>query len=227
MGALTSALTHELNQPLTAILSNARAAQRFLASGQPDLKELGEILADIVADDQRAVEVIQRLHRFLKRGELEFEPLDLNELIRVVERILRSEARSKGIGVALDLAANLPQVAGGRVELQQVILNLMMNALEAMGQAAGRERQFTVRSRRADAQSVSVAVQDSGPGIPPDLVDRLFEPFVTTKADGMGMGLAICRAIIEAHQGRLRAFNHSGPGATFEFVLPVCHGPKP
>jgi two-component system sensor kinase FixL len=222
MGALTSALAHELNQPLTAILTNAQAAQRLLASGEAGLNEIHEILADIVADNQRAGEVIQRLYRFLKKGELEFQPLDLNELIRGVEQLLRNEALARDTGVILELQADLPKVPGDRVELQQVILNLMMNALDAMGQSAGPERKFTVRSRRADAQSVCVAVQDSGPGIPSNLATRLFEPFVTTKAEGMGMGLSICRAIIEAHQGCIRAFNNSGPGATFEVVLPVA-----
>ena len=163
MGELTSVLAHELSQPLMTILINAQAAQRLIDSGEAGMDEIGEILADIVVDDQRAAEVIRHLRGLLKRGELELEPLDINALIRGVERIIRSDVILNKVSVTLELATNLPEVLGGRIELQQVILNLMMNAIDAVRLVRAGARQITVRSKRVDAQTVCVAVEDSGP----------------------------------------------------------------
>jgi len=227
MGELTSVLAHELSQPLMTILINAQAAQRLIDSGEAGMDEIGEILADIVVDDQRAAEVIRHLRGLLKRGELELEPLDINELIRGVERIIRSDVILNKVSVTLELATNLPEVLGGRIELQQVILNLMMNAIDAVRLVRADARQITVRSKRVDAQTVCVAVEDSGPGVPPEAIEQVFKPFFTTKADGMGMGLSICRAIIEAHHGHIRTFDNPKGGATFEFVLPLVSEAAP
>jgi two-component system, LuxR family, sensor kinase FixL len=227
MGELTSVLAHELSQPLMTILINAQAAQRLIDSGEAGMDEIGEILADIVVDDQRAAEVIRHLRGLLKRGELELEPLDINELIRGVERIIRSDVILNKVSVTLELTANLPEVLGGRIELQQVILNLMMNAIDAVRLVRAGARQITVRSKRVDAQTVCVAVEDSGPGVPPEAIEQVFKPFFTTKADGMGMGLSICRAIIEAHHGHIRTFDNPKGGATFEFVLPLVSEAAP
>jgi PAS domain S-box-containing protein len=194
MGELTSSLAHELNQPLTAILSNAQTAQRLLADGQPDREELREILADIVADDDRAGEIIQRLRTLLKKGELEFRELDVNELVLDVARLVGSNAIIKSISVTLDLASDLPRVRADRVQLQQVILNLMLNALDAVMSRPAADRKLLVSTEAGTDGTVHVAVRDSGPGIPPDKLERVFEPFFTTKASGMGMGLAIARS---------------------------------
>ena len=221
MGELTSSLAHELNQPLTAILSNAQAAQRLLGDGEPDLEELREILADIVADDDRAGEIIQRLRTLLRKGELEFRDLNVNELVRDVARLVRSDAIIKNVSVTLDLAPDLPRVRADRVQLQQVILNLMLNAVDALMSRPATNRKLLIRTGAGTEGTVNVAVRDSGPGIPPDKLEWVFEPFFTTKTDGMGMGLAIARSILHSHGGRLWAENAPGGGATFTLALPA------
>jgi two-component system sensor kinase FixL len=221
MGELTSSLAHELNQPLTAILSNAQAAQRLLGDSQPDLEELREILADIVADDDRAGEIIQRLRTLLRKGELEFRDLDVNALVLDVARLVRSDAIIKSISVTLDLASDLPRVRADRVQLQQVILNLMLNAIDAVMSRPATDRKLLIRTGAGTDGTVNVAVRDSGPGIPPDKLERIFEPFFTTKASGMGMGLAIARTILHSHGGRLWAENAPGGGVAFTLALPA------
>jgi PAS domain S-box-containing protein len=221
MGELTSSLAHELNQPLTAILSNAQAAQRLLGDGEPDLEEFREILADIVADDQRAGEIIQRLRTLLRKGELEFRDLDVNELVREVARLVRSDATIKSVSVTLDLAPDLPRVRADRVQLQQVILNLMLNAVDALMSRPATDRKLLIHTEAGADGTVNVAVRDSGPGIPPDKLERVFEPFFTTKANGMGMGLAIARSILHSHGGRLWAENAPGGGGAFILALPA------
>jgi PAS domain S-box-containing protein len=220
MGELTSSLAHELNQPLTAILSNAQAAQRLLGDGEPDLEELREILADIVADDDRAGEIIQRLRTLLRKGELEFRDLDVNALVLDVVRLVRSDAIIKSISVTVDLAPDLPRVRADRVQIQQVILNLMINAIDAVMSRPAVGRKLLIRTGAGTDGAVNVAVRDSGPGIPPDKLERVFEPFFTTKANGMGMGLAIARSILHSHGGRLWAENAPGGGAAFTLALP-------
>jgi C4-dicarboxylate-specific signal transduction histidine kinase len=220
LGELSGSMAHELNQPLTAILSNAQAAQRFLADDQPDLSELRDILGDIVAQDKRAGEVIRRLRLLLKKGEVQQHPLSVNEVVLEVLRLVRSDLVNQNFTARPDLAPGLPLVLGDGVQLQQVLLNLVMNACEAMVDVEKDARQFTIRTERLGDGGVQVSVVDCGPGIPPEKLEQVFESFFTTKAHGMGLGLAVCRSIITAHNGKLWATNDPGGGAAFHFTLP-------
>ncbi len=221
MGELTASLAHELNQPLTAILNNAQVAQRFLAAEVVNLEEVREILTDIIVDDKRAAEVIRRLRRLLKKGDLEYVPLDLNELVGEVALLVRSDAIVRNVSMSLELAAGLPRVLGDRVQLQQVVLNLVLNGLEAMREPPTRDRRLVIRTLAHGAAAATVAVQDSGPGISEKDADKIFEALYTTKPEGIGMGLAIARTIVDAHGGRLGAQNNPDGGATVQFTLPV------
>jgi C4-dicarboxylate-specific signal transduction histidine kinase len=220
LGELSGSLAHELNQPLTAILSNAQAALRFMEREQPDLDEVREILRDIVSDDKRAGEVIQGLRLLLKRGEMRQESIDVNRVVLDVLRLLNSNTVNANVQVSVDLAEPLPPVTGDRVQLQQVVLNLVMNACDAMAGTPVAERTLSVRTRRVEGETVEVCVSDQGSGIPPDLLARIFEPFVTTRLHGLGLGLSVCRQIIQAHHGRLWAANNPGRGAAVCFALP-------
>jgi len=220
MGEMAAALAHELNQPLTAILSNAHAGERYLAQGAPPLGEIREILQDVVGDARRAGEVIQRLRGLLRKDEARFLPLDVNQVIREMAALVRTDGILRNVGIDLDLATALPRVRGDRVQLQQVLLNLVLNGMEAMG-PSGEARRVVVRTLHTDA-AVHVAVRDQGPGIPADELSRVFDTFYTTKASGMGMGLAISRSIVEAHGGRIWAENNPDRGATFAFTIPTC-----
>jgi two-component system sensor kinase FixL len=221
MGELTASVAHELNQPLGAILSNAEAAELLLAADPPALGEVRAIVADIIRDDRRAGEVIRRMRGFLRKSELESEPQDLNALIGNVARLLAPEAHMRRVAVSLDLDPHLPPVRGDLVHLQQVVLNLMLNGMEAMGQVPPAERSLVVRTERAGAQTAEVAVEDRGAGIQADRLPRIFDPFYTTKPGGMGMGLSIVRSIVEAHGGRVWAENNPQRGATVRFTIPL------
>jgi signal transduction histidine kinase len=222
MGELTASLAHELNQPLTAILSNAQAALRILPSDKADLADIRDILGDIVEDDKRAGEVIHRLRGFLKKSNLELSTLDIGELVSQVARLVSSDAILRNVSIRLELAPGLPPVCGDRVQLQQVILNLLMNGLDAMRESSEGERTLVLRTLAGDgAASVVVAVEDSGMGIDEADLEHVFHAFYTTKPEGLGMGLAIARSIVEAHGGRLEARNNPGRGATFSFTLPA------
>jgi signal transduction histidine kinase len=221
IGALTTSLAHELNQPLTAILSNAEAAEQLLDSGAPNLKEVREILQDIAKDDRRATQVIHRLRGLLRKGALEPSSLDINEIIGEVARLVSADAVGRNVSVRLELAPELPPIWGDRVQLQQVVLNLLLNGLDAMQDAGGGDRSLVLRTVRTGADGVQVAVRDSGTGIDEADLDQIFQAFYTTKAAGMGMGLTIARAIVEAHGGRLEARNNAAGGSTFSFTLPV------
>jgi signal transduction histidine kinase/integral membrane sensor domain MASE1 len=220
MGELTASLAHELNQPLTGILTNAQAAQRFLASTPPDLAELRSILCDIVDDDRRAGEVIQRLRDLLRKRDHQPVLLDLKGLIRDVARLLSSDAIIRNVALTHDFGPEPAVVRGDRVQLQQVVLNILLNAMEAMAEAAG-PRALVVRVETAGPWNIQVAVQDTGPGLREGTHHLVFEPFYSTKPNGMGMGLSISRSIIEAHGGSIWASNNAGRGATFRFVLPT------
>ena len=224
LGELAGSLAHELNQPLTAVLSNAQAAQRFLAHDQPNLSEVRDILADIVAEDKRAGEVIHRLRSLLKKGEVQHQPLDVNEVVQEVLKLVRNDLVNQNFTAQTELAPDLPRLRGDRVQLQQVLINLVMNACDAMVGAAREHRQLTIRSGRDGEDSVCVSVADCGAGIHPEKLEQVFEPFYTTKPHGMGLGLAVCRTIISAHAGKLWVANNPGPGATFHFTLPVVRG---
>lgn len=220
LGELTASLAHELNQPLTAIVSNAHAGERYLANPAPPLEELREILTDVAADAQRAGEVIRRLRGLLKKDTSRFLPLDLNELIREVVALTQTDALIRHQPIALALTPDLPPVRGDRVQLQQVLLNLVLNGMEAMEPQPPAERQLRIQTLRAGA-AVRVGVADRGPGILPEKLETIFDAFFTTKTHGMGMGLAISRSIVEAHGGRIWAENNPESGATFWFSLPV------
>jgi PAS domain S-box-containing protein len=220
MGQLASALSHELNQPLGAILRNAEAAELFLQSDPPDLEEVRAILADIRKDDQRAGQVIDHMRTLLKRRGLERARLNMAELVDEVVPLVHPDAVSRKVRLNIEVPRNLPPVCGDRVHLQQVLLNLILNGMDAMGELPAEARRLIVRARQADAGTVEVAVADSGHGVPAEKLARLFEPFFTTKPKGMGLGLSISSTIIQAHGGRIWAEN--GPiGATFFFTVPV------
>jgi two-component system cell cycle sensor histidine kinase/response regulator CckA len=220
---LASSLAHELNQPLGAILRNSEAAELLLQDPSPDLDELRAILADIRKDDHRAGEVIDRMRDLIRRRPVEHLPLDLNVLVGEVVTLVRPDAEMRRVRLTIETAPVLPPVHGSRVQLQQVLLNLLLNAMDALSDTPSARRRVAVRVRRADAV-VEVAVSDNGPGIPADRLSRLFEPFFTTKSNGLGMGLPISLGIIEAHGGRLWAENNADGGATFTFTLPAAGG---
>jgi len=222
LGELSGSLAHELNQPLTAILSNAQAARRLLARDEPDVTEVREILNDIVDQDRRAGDVIQRLRQMLKKGEVQRLPLDVTELILESLRLMRGELAGRGVAVTTELAADMPVVSGDRVQLQQVLLNLVLNASDAMAALDPADRRLLVRAERDGDGGVRISVSDRGCGIPADQLEAVFEPFVTTKAEGLGLGLAVCRTIVRAHGGEIRAENNGEgtPGATLHFFLP-------
>jgi len=226
MGELTASLAHELNQPLAAILTNARAALRFLDAAPPDPGELRAILSDIVDDDKRAGEVIQRLRDLLRKGEPQRVLLDLNVLVKDVVRLLSSDAIIRNVSVTLDLAAEPVHVHGDRIQLQQVMLNLLLNAMEATAERSGPERSVVVRTEITTMlETVHLAVEDTGVGLGPGVSELVFEPFYTTKPAGMGMGLAIVRSIVEAHGGVVWAMQNPTAGATFHVAMPVRYVP--
>jgi PAS domain S-box-containing protein len=216
---LSGSLAHELNQPLAIILTNAQAAQRLLAQQPPDLAEAQEILADIVSEDQRAGEVIRRLRSLLKHGETSLQPLTVNGIVEEVLQLSRNSLIGHGITVHRTLAPNVPQVQGDHIQLQQVLLNLILNACDAMSANPPAGRQLTVTTAHRDG-AVRISVSDTGCGLP-RVAERIFEPFYTTKKQGLGLGLSICRSIVTAHKGRLWAENSAAGGAVFHLELPT------
>jgi signal transduction histidine kinase len=222
LGELAAGLAHELNQPLGAILTNVQAARRLVAIQPPQTELLSEILDDVAADDRRASEVIRRMRALLYKGELEFLPVDLNELIRDVLRLLASDAILRQTRINPQLEPDLPGVVGDRVQLQQVLLNLLINSLEAMRDTELDRRRVIIRTSQPRPPLVQVAVQDQGTGFESHVLGRIYDPFFTTKQDGLGMGLSISRSIVEAHGGRIRAFNNPQGGAIVTVTLPAC-----
>ena len=220
MGELTASLAHELNQPLAAILSNAQAGLRFLQSGKIDLDELREILQDITQDDQRAGSVIRSLRSMVKREEVERKPVILNNVLNDVVQIFHTESVFRNVRVETELDGSLPPVLGDKVQLQQVVLNLILNAADAMSENPPEQRKIILCTWVKDDR-VRVTVRDFGAGVDQANLERIFEAFFTTKGAGLGMGLNICRAVVEAHGGRIRAENNPDRGATFVFELPA------
>ena len=227
LGELSSSLAHELTHPLTAILSNAQAAQRFLADDNVDLDEVREILNDIVTQDQRAGEVIHGLRLLLQKGEpqKQCDDVDLNEVILDVVNLMRSDLINRNVTLDTNLAQKLPAIAGDRVQLQQVLLNLALNGCEAMADYNSSERRLLIASQWENG-AVRVSVADRGSGIPEEKMQQVFERFFTTKKEGMGLGLSVCRTIIDAHRGKIWATNDAGCGATFHFSLPIVGAGK-
>ena len=222
LSELSGALAHELNQPLAIIMSNAEAAQSLLDRPAPDLPEVRAILADIVRADERAGEVIRRLRSLLKRGEPNRQPVALNQVVQDVVAFMRADLVRRGVAVELALADGLPEVPADRVPLEQVLINIVGNACDAMAANAPGDRRVSIATN-ASAGAVSLRIRDAGAGLPQP-PDRVFEPFYTTKAHGLGMGLPICRSIVAAHGGRLWAESNADRGATFHMNLPLPAG---
>jgi C4-dicarboxylate-specific signal transduction histidine kinase len=219
LGQLSASIAHQLNQPLASILGNAEAAQKMLAREPVDLGELREICADIVEQDHHAAQVIRRLSVLFKRGEPLFEPLDVNEVVRDTIELTRSMLTMRHVTAVTQLGVDLPPVSGDRVQLQQLLLNLIVNACDAVADLSDDRRVVTIRTS-AETGGVQLCVTDRGPGVSPEAADKLFEPFWSTKPRGMGMGLAVCRSIAEAHRGSLTASNLPEGGADFCLRLP-------
>jgi PAS domain S-box-containing protein len=221
MGQLTASIAHEVNQPIAAAVTNAQAALRWLAAQPPDLEEVRQALDHIVKDANRAGDVIGRIREIIKKAPSRKDRVDINEAIREVIELTRGEAAKHGASLQTALAKGLPYIEGDRVQLQQVVLNLIVNALQAMGAVAEGPREVFITSARAEPDDVLVKVKDSGPGLAPANLEQLFAPFYTTKPDGLGMGLSICRSIIEAHGGRLWVTANHPRGAIFSFTMPT------
>jgi two-component system sensor kinase FixL len=221
MGELSASFAHEINQPLAGILSNAQAAQRFLNRPEPDLAEIGSALADIVEDGQRASGVIRHMKELMQRGITERVSFDLAVAIREILGLLRIETLRKGVVVRSELPSDLPPVLGDRVQIQQVVMNLILNAIEAMKGNRPGDREVVVRAMLPGDGTAVVSIEDRGEGLDEQTLERVFEPFFTTKSGGMGMGLYICRSILQAHHDRLWATANPERGVTFHFNLPV------
>jgi PAS domain S-box-containing protein len=219
LGELAASIAHEVNQPLAAIATNASAGLRWLNRPTPDLDEVRTLTTNIVADAKRAGEIIARIRGMATRRGPDQSALDINSVVRDAVQFLRHELQGKGVSVALHLDPALPTTTGDRTQLQQVLVNLLLNAEQSMGESPRREIAVTTK---ADGGKIEVAVRDTGHGIPPEHLDRLFRTFFSTKADGMGMGLPICRSIVETHGGAIGATNNAGGGATFAFTLPIA-----
>jgi signal transduction histidine kinase len=224
-GELAATISHELNQPLGAILTNSETLDAILQSPAPDLSELREIVADIRRDDQRAADVIRHLRTLLKKSPLELNDIDLNDPVRETVQFFSALAIARSVDLNSSVAPMPLSVRGNRVQLQQVILNLIVNALDAMSATPNEQRKLTVVSARVD-KFAEVSVSDTGPGIPPDKLKEIFDPFFSTKENGMGMGLSIARTIIEAHGGQLTAENRAAGGAMFRMRLPLVALPE-
>jgi len=221
LGELTASIAHEVNQPLAAIVTSGDASLRWLDSTPPDMEGVRRGVTRMIRDAKRASDVVRRLRSLAKKDGLRKAPLDLNELVEDAVFLIQREVRHHQVLLGLDLAPDVPIVLGDRVQLQQVVINLLMNAIQAMAEVIDRPRKLIVQSRRQDCRGLIVTFRDSGPGIDPEYEAQLFNAFFTTKPDGMGMGLSICRSIIEAHGGRIWASRNDEGGATFQFTLPL------
>jgi C4-dicarboxylate-specific signal transduction histidine kinase len=219
MGELAASIAHEINQPLTAVVTNGSACLRWLDADSPNLEEAREAARRIVRDGSRAGEVLKRIRSFLKKADTQKTRVDINKAIREVVTLTEDEARRHHVTLRMKLANDLPPVLGDRVQLQQVILNLVMNGIEAMAASTNESRELHIYSRRHEADKVLIAVKDFGGGVDPHDAEKLFDPFYSTKANGLGMGLAISRTIVEDHGGRLGIAPDNGLGTTFQFTL--------
>ncbi len=219
MGEMAASIAHEVNQPLSGVVINGNACLRWMAADPPNMTEARDAVQRIIRDGKRASEVIARIRNLSKKTSADKEPLDVNETIAEVVAFTQGEVRRTRVTLRTDLARDLPRVMGDRVQLQQVVLNLVLNGLEAMGAVADRPRELVIETKREAAEHVRVAVRDAGVGLDPESINRLFDAFYTTKRGGMGMGLSISRSIIENHGGRLWAVSNEGPGAPFLFTV--------
>ena len=222
LGQLTASIGHEVNQPLAAIVTNGEAALRFLRRDPPDLDEVRGALTGMIAEGRRASEIVKRIRSMVQKDTARTAPVDINALLSESASLVQREIAANRVVLQLEFTPGLPPVPGDAVQLQQVVINLMVNATQAMADIEGRMRKLVLRSSLSEAGAITVAVQDSGPGFSEDKAAHLFDAFYTTKSDGMGMGLSICRTIIEAHGGRISATATEGQGATFSFTLPIA-----
>jgi signal transduction histidine kinase len=225
LGELAAAIAHEINQPLCAIVSNAQACQRMLSKGHLEINEVRESLRDIASDSLRANEVVVRVRKMLEKRTLQRAPLRLGDAAAEVVAMIRAQVVRSGVEIALDFPPDLPPVLGDRVQLQQVVLNLALNAIDAMAALDRKSRRILIAAARDAGAGLLVTVRDSGPGIAPQHFASVFEPFFTTKPAGIGVGLAICRSIIESHGGKIWADSQPGCGAVFQFTLPIEQSP--
>jgi PAS domain S-box-containing protein len=223
LGELTASIAHEVNQPLAAVVANAEACLRWLDRETPDLAAARRSAEWVIEDGNRASEVVHRVRALANKSDIAKVPLDLNDAVRDVMLLVQRELASQGVSLRTELAPQLPMILGDRVQLQQVIINLVMNGIEAMQPVKDRPHELVIRSVQDETQRAVLSVTDNGVGIPADDANRLFNAFFTTKSSGLGMGLSICRSIVEAHGGRLSVFGNEGPGATFQLVLPLHH----
>jgi C4-dicarboxylate-specific signal transduction histidine kinase len=225
MGQLAASIAHEVLQPISAGITDAQTALHWLRSQPADLEEVREALGRIVNEGNRATDIIDRIRAFIKKAPARKDRLQINEAIREVIALTHGEVVKQGVSVRTQLAEDLPRVRGDRVQVQQVIINLIMNAIEAMSGVGTASRGLLIGTGLEVSSGVLVSVQDSGPGLDVEDLGRLFDAFYTTKPGGMGMGLSICHSIIEAHGGRIWASRNVGPGATLQFTLPVASTP--
>ncbi len=224
VGELTASIAHEVNQPLAGVVTNANAAARWLAAVPPNLEEVRQAIDRIARDGDRASEAIKRIRALMSKGEPAEIPVSINELIEETVALTQPELKRKQVFLETELTARFPSVVADRVQLQQVLLNLILNALDSLSTVSERQRVLRIRTDRLPPDALRVAVEDTGGGIAPEDSERVFEPFYTTKPQGLGMGLAISRSIVEAHGGRLWTTPHDGSGVTFQFTLPVQNG---
>jgi PAS domain S-box-containing protein len=221
IGQLTASIAHEVNQPIGALVTNAHVALRMLDAESPDLKQAREVLDDIIKDGRRASDVIQRIRALVRKSPAQADELDINEVIGETLALARSEILRNDVSLQTQLERDLPPIRGDRVQLQQVIMNLVMNAIEAISSLAEGTRELQIRTGKDEKDSIAITVRDSGPVLKPEALDRFFEAFYSTKPTGMGIGLSICRSIIEAHEGRILASANVPCGATFYITLPA------
>jgi C4-dicarboxylate-specific signal transduction histidine kinase len=224
MGELSASIAHEISQPLTAVVANGHASLEWLSATPPNIEKAQRTMESIIRDGTRAGAVLGRIRSLFKKELLAQDWLDMNEVIEELTVFLRDEAIRRGISIRADLASDLPRVKGDRVQLQQVVLNLLINGMDAMNGFAGRTRDLLIGSRRHDARAILISVQDSGIGLQPEIADRIFEPFFTTKPQGIGMGLSISRSIVESHRGHIWAEPGRSGGALFQFTIPLDSG---
>jgi C4-dicarboxylate-specific signal transduction histidine kinase len=221
LGELTASIAHEVNQPLAAVVANAEACLRWLDREPPDLAAARRSAEWVIDDGNRASEVVRRVRALANKSEIAKVPLDINEVVREAIALVQRELSSHQVALRTDLESTLPRIAGDRIQLEQVIINLVINGIEAMQPVTDRPRELVIRSRRDETRQALVSVSDCGVGISAENASRLFNAFFTTKSSGLGMGLSICRSIVESHGGRMSAGGNEGHGATFQFVLPA------
>jgi C4-dicarboxylate-specific signal transduction histidine kinase len=226
---LTASITHEVNQPIAAARNNVHAALNFLDRNPPDLKEIREALVSAASNTDRAGAVVGRMRAFMQKAPTGSDPIDMNEVVSEMIELVRGEAVKNRVSVKIKLTKGPPTATGDRVQLQQVVLNLLLNSLQALGAMTEGSRQLQITTSQTESNYLCVGIQDTGPGLNPEILSRLFEPFYTTKTDGMGMGLTICRSIVETHGGRLWATACEPHGALFQFTIPTrpLDGTKP